>query len=87
MCAPGQLQMPVTAADATEMAQAGLAFLATADVTSLTSAEVHTSSDAPTSEVSPAATIGNRTKMLGSVTVSYPWATSASESAVPHRGQ
>ena len=39
MCAPGQLKMPVTAADATEMAQAGLAFLATADVTSLTSAE------------------------------------------------
>ena len=40
MCLPGQCPAePATATDAAAMARAGLAFLATADVTSLTSAE------------------------------------------------
>ena len=48
---------------------------------------VQTSRDAPASEGSDAATIGKRTEMLGSSTVLYPRATSASDSAVPQRGQ
>ncbi len=39
MCQPGQQPVPATVADATAMAQASLAFLATADTASLTTAE------------------------------------------------
>jgi hypothetical protein len=48
---------------------------------------VHTASAAPTSEGSAASTIGKRTSTLGSSTVRYPSATSASDRAVPQRGQ
>jgi hypothetical protein len=48
---------------------------------------VQTRSDAPTSSGSAASAIGNRTWTLGSSVVAYPRATSASDSAVPHRGQ
>jgi hypothetical protein len=48
---------------------------------------VQISNDAPTRSPSAASVTGNRMKMLGSSTVSYPRATSASDNAVPHRGQ
>ena len=48
---------------------------------------VHTTSEAPISEASSASLTGNRRNTLGSSTVWYPMATSASDSAVPQRGQ
>ena len=48
---------------------------------------VQITSEAPTSEGSGASTTGNRTNTLGSTVWAYPSATSASDSAVPQRGQ